>query len=172
MRFRQTKLKLTIKVKLHSLLSSSYNRHKTERKMNKETESKQERACYWQKCNTIKILLEKTKIILLQYSHTYLGILAQVSDAHAMAFSFPHQATALWKQHKKRKGEKIFYIISNFFLLVTISSKPNKLKHNEIWRNDKTSSNQVDLNRSKFFCFLFYFIFKVSLNNAKKKLNH
>lgn len=28
----------------------------------------------------------------------YLGIRAQVSDAHAMAFSFPHQATALIQQ--------------------------------------------------------------------------
>lgn len=32
-----------------------------------------------------------------------LGILAQVSDAHAMAFSFPHHATALGKKKKKNQ---------------------------------------------------------------------
>lgn len=39
-----------------------------------------------------------------------LGILAHVSDAQAIAFSFPHQATALKKHFKKATQYKRQYI--------------------------------------------------------------
>lgn len=41
-----------------------------------------------------------TQCILYMNQKTNLGILAHVSDAQAMAFSFPHQATALAKKTK------------------------------------------------------------------------
>ena len=67
-----------------------------------------------------------------------LGIRAQVSDAQAIAFSFPHQATALQK-----KGPPIFKVNKQFTCNIRIKLAPIPGKQVTETGNQKSNNNNT-----------------------------